>query len=62
MKEKEKRLIKRMVPAKIRIREALLLLVFVSITSISGSFANALRRPSDSLVTVIDFYLSRGDY
>ena len=62
MKEKEKRPIKRTAPAKISIREVFLSLAFWSIISISGSFANALRRPSDSFVTVIDFDLSRGPY
>ena len=41
------------IPKDKNIRDPLLSLAWVESTSISGSLANALRRPSDSFVTII---------
>ena len=47
--------ITRRAPANTIRRELLLLSVFVSVISILGSLANALRRPPSSSITGIDF-------
>ena len=60
MKEKANKPIKRSDPMTINSLNPLLLLGCSLITSISGSLAKALSRPSDSFVTVIFLWIRLG--